>query len=117
MSAPVRDQKTYIEELHGLLNETVKWVDAYSVLEQHKEEDIYYHSDHHWTSLGAYYAFHAYADVAGIEVKEEDWKCLLVSDTFHGTLTGKSGYTGRSSDELYVYVPTGYVFAIHCSIY
>ncbi len=105
-SAPVRDQKAHIEELRGLLNETVKWVDAYSALEQHKEEDIYYRSDHHWTSLGAYYAFYAYADIAGIEVKEEDWKRLLVSDTFHGTLTGKSGYTSRSSDELYVYVPT-----------
>ena len=31
------------------------WADLYSSLWEHKDEDIFYRTDHHWTSLGAYY--------------------------------------------------------------
>jgi len=41
-------------------------VDAYSYLSSHKNEYIFFRTDHHWTALGAYYAYLAFCDAAGI---------------------------------------------------
>ena len=40
-------------------------VDAYSYLSAHRNEYIYFRTDHHWTALGAYYAYLAFCDAAG----------------------------------------------------
>ncbi len=45
----------------------VKHVPIYGVLEAHKDEEIYYRTDHHWTGLGAYYAAETFAQVAGVD--------------------------------------------------
>ncbi|SDW10447.1 DHHW family protein [Paenibacillus sp. CF384] len=39
------------------LNKGITPVDAYAALKQHRSEYIYFRTDHHWTSLGAYYAY------------------------------------------------------------
>ncbi len=40
-------------------------MDAYSAIEAHKDEYIYFRTDHHWTDLGAYYAYTAFCDAIG----------------------------------------------------
>lgn len=40
----------------GLLSDQVTNIDIYGVLDDHKDEPIYFRTDHHWTQLGAYYA-------------------------------------------------------------
>ena len=47
------------------LKSTAIAVDAYSKLEAHKDEYLYFRSDHHWTALGAYYAYTAFCESAG----------------------------------------------------
>lgn len=58
-NAPQYDQRKFIEEVYGKLTENVITLDAYSSLFGNREEYIYYRNDHHWTSLGAYYAYAA----------------------------------------------------------
>ncbi len=41
-------------------------VDAYSALKDHTAENIYFRTDHHWSSLGAYYAAEKFAETAGV---------------------------------------------------
>ena len=41
-------------------------IDAYSVLEAHSDEYIYFRTDHHWQQLGAYYAAEEFAKAAGV---------------------------------------------------
>ncbi len=43
----------------------VMTVDAYSALEPHADEYIFFRTDHHWTALGAHYASRAFLDLAG----------------------------------------------------
>ncbi len=62
----------------------VTYVDAYSVLKDHKDEDIYARTDHHWNPLGAYYAAQQFADAAGVDFPTID-KYTPVS---------RSGYVG-----------------------
>lgn len=45
----------------------VRVVKAYDRLMKHKDENIYFRSDVHWTALGAYYAYTAFCESAGIQ--------------------------------------------------
>jgi len=76
-------EKKEIEYANSFL-ENVTPVDAYSVLEQHKDEAIYARTDHHWLPLGAYYAAEEFAKTAGVPFTD-------ISDMKSET---KEGYVG-----------------------
>jgi hypothetical protein len=50
-------QKDAFAYLNERLDPTIGQVDAYGALNDHKDEYIYFRTDHHWTALGAYYAY------------------------------------------------------------
>ncbi|MDZ5252193.1 DHHW family protein [Clostridium sp. LIBA-8841] len=104
-NAPVEDQKAYIEELKSSLNSNIKFIDIYNTLESHKDEYIYYRTDHHWTTLGAYYAFLDAAKEMGLTPKENYYDIETVTDEFYGTLYSKSGFKGIEPDSIDVYIP------------
>ena len=58
-------QKDMFQLCKDNLGSNVTYVDAYSVLERHTSEYIYFRTDHHWTHLGAYYAYTALCESAG----------------------------------------------------
>lgn len=58
-------EKREIEFIYSKLTDGVIPVDAYSVLEAHKDEYIYFRTDHHWSDLGAYYAYTAFCNAIG----------------------------------------------------
>ena len=47
------------------LDSSITYVDAYNVLKAHQDEYLYFRTDHHWTHLGAYYAYTALGDAVG----------------------------------------------------
>ncbi len=52
-------QKDMIDYAYSVMSDAVIKVDAYGMLAEHTEEEIYFRTDHHWTQLGAYYAYTA----------------------------------------------------------
>lgn len=104
-NAPVRDQEADLEKVRGAVGDKLNFVDVTEVLREHAGEEIYYKTDHHWTSLGAKYVFEEMADDLGI-TPVSDYKEYTVSDTFSGTLASKSGYHGQK-DTIQVYDPQG----------
>lgn len=56
-----------IKAAYDKLDGRVKKVNAYASLRDHTDEALYFKTDHHWTALGAYYAYEAFADAAGFE--------------------------------------------------
>lgn len=62
-------QKPFIDEIYSNLDSGISAVDAYSEIQRHynKGEYLYFRSDHHWTALGAYYAYKKFALSAGFE--------------------------------------------------
>lgn len=101
--APVRDQSRDIEKVKSQLDNTINFLDVTAVLKKHADKEIYYKTDHHWTSLGAYYAFQEAADKMGIDAIT-DYDIYTVTNNFQGTLASKSGYHG-SKDSIQVYYP------------
>lgn len=59
----------HIDYINSFLDGVIP-IDAYSVFEQHTNEDIFMRSDHHWSSLGAYYAAQEFARVAQVDFAE-----------------------------------------------
>ncbi len=64
------DQEAMINALYEDLNETIHAVDAYTELHMHADEYLFFRTDHHWTALGAYYAYVAFCESAGFEAVE-----------------------------------------------
>ena len=60
-----RDQKAMFDLVRDQLDSNVKFIDAYTTLAQHMDEYLYFRTDHHWTHLGAYYAYTALCDAVG----------------------------------------------------
>ena len=101
-NAPVYDQLSVIEGIS--LCDRVTILDGISPLEAHAAEEIYYHTDHHWTSLGAYTVFCANAEGLGIDPGNVTYGCYTVTDSFEGTLSSKSG-SHTYLDSIQVYLP------------
>lgn len=106
MAAPAIDQQEYIDNYVKKLDSSISFVDTYTTLLEHKKEDIFYKSDHHWTSLGAFYSYQKLADVMDLSVKDsDDYDIELVSNSFEGALASKSGYRTKQKDKVKVYIP------------
>lgn len=51
---------------------------------------LYYHTDHHWTTHGAYVGYQAYCGTAGLSpIPEADFQKTCVTTDFHGTIFSK----------------------------
>lgn len=89
--APESDEKEYLETLSAALPQGT-WFDSGEVLNQHKEEEIFYRTDHHWTTLGAYYTYEAWAKSVGLSpLSIDDYQVETVSEDFYGTIEAKVG--------------------------
>lgn len=104
--ASVEDQNQMISMTQQSLGDSVTWVDAASALNKHKREKIYYLTDHHWTSLGAFYTFQEAAPALGIEEDVSDkFLSYTVSDSFNGVLASESGACLGTEEKIDIYVP------------
>ena len=60
------DQKKAIDYMYsGISKNGVKTVSIYNTLKARRNEYIYFRTDHHWTALGAYYAYCDFIKSAG----------------------------------------------------
>ena len=79
-------QKAMFELCKSNLGANVTFVDAYSVIEKHTNEYIYFRTDHHWTHLGAYYAYTALCESAGFTPVNRDDFATGQWENFVGSL-------------------------------
>ena len=72
--APVQDQNSWLDSLSASLTDAgVTFIDVRSTFKDHKMEDLYYHTDHHWTTQGAYYAYLKAAKDMGIDTSADTY--------------------------------------------
>jgi len=90
---PNVDQEPLIQEMYARIDaENLEKLDFGPVLEAHDDEYIYYRTDHHWTTLGAYYAYAEYAQSKGMAPVplEEMAQYANVQEDFYGTYYSKA---------------------------
>lgn len=102
----VADQELMIKNVQKNLGDSVQWVDIISAFEKNKDEKLYYETDHHWTSLGAYYAFQAGAEKLKVDTGTlADFVKYPITTEFNGALSSQSGYESGTKEQIDIYVP------------
>ena len=101
--APTADEKAIIDGLYNQVQ--THTIDLYAALGAHQDEDIYYRTDHHWTSLGAYYGYEALMGAMGLEAAPlDESQKVTVSEDFYGTLYSTSGVRWLPPDHIDRYI-------------
>ncbi len=86
-------------------NSSVRTIDVYSTLYSEREEYIYYRTDHHWTSKGAYSAYILAAETMGYTASTLDkFNVKYASHSFYGSLHSKILYSGIEADTIEFYI-------------
>ena len=118
------DQRKMITDVKSQLSPVLKWVDTLDILEVHADEPLYYHTDSHWTTSGAFLVFDTVksqlqlfdynaaeieAEDAGNE-KETQTKIISgsmkgISNTFNGNLSKISGFNMIYKEAIYAWLP------------
>ena len=84
------DTSILMDEISDNLQEPEELLDLTDTMRAHGQEEIYYRTDHHWTTLGAYYAYEQWAVQQGIEPNPlEFYDRELIADEFYGTTYNK----------------------------
>lgn len=97
------DQAAYIRDFYNRL-ENVNTVDAYTALSANQQNELYYRTDHHWTSYGAYVGYTALAKPLGFKAATEDmFNVEHVSHDFLGTLYSKALTGEQFADQIDLY--------------
>ncbi len=98
------DQQAFLQQIGERFPKSVNFA---SVLQQHSQEDIFYRTDHHWTSLGAYYGYTAVLQALGLQdevLAKESFSPEIVSQSFNGTLYSSSGIHWLPPDSIEFWV-------------
>lgn len=97
--APTADEAYWLDYIAE--HTDLEYIDTRSVLLEHKDEQVFYRTDHHWTTLGAYYGYTAAMNAMGIEPKpQDDFEKTVLSDSFYGTTYSSSGVRDIEPDTI-----------------
>ncbi|MFC5404480.1 DHHW family protein [Cohnella soli] len=92
------------DRLQGIGNLT--YMDGFEFLRPHATENLYYRTDHHWKTLGAYYAYEAYARQMGWKpLSITDFDVTTVSESFLGSFHTRGQFSMLKPDEIQAFVP------------
>lgn len=81
-------------------------IDVSEALMAHTEDEqpLYYHTDHHWTTYGAYIAYQEYCDEMGWEaVPLDEWDAETVTENFCGTTYSRVNDYSYQGDRITIY--------------
>lgn len=99
------DQRAYIEDIYKQLPDGAHRMDLFPVMEAGKDGYLYYRTDHHWTTEGAYDAYKAFVESKGLRaVSEETLEPLeRLVDDFYGTYYNKCKLFSAKPDTISFY--------------
>lgn len=105
----VDDQRETIEYVNGQLTDDVRALNIYDTMKAHDGEYIYFRTDHHWTALGAYYAYTDFCEAKGVTPHELSQFTKREYPGFLGSFYSRamSSAMERNPDTVEAYVPMG----------
>lgn len=102
-----RDAFNYID---SMLDPSIVQVSVIDQLISHNAEYVYYNTDHHWTALGAYYAYREFCAAKGITPHALSDFTEVAYGGFLGTFysySNQSDALANNPDTVYAYIPAG----------
>lgn len=101
-NAPYYDAGAMYKEEEVILKETQD-IEVYDQIKQYaKQNQVYFKTDHHWTSLGAYAAYASYCEQTGQSKHSYGYfSAKKISDSFYGSMYSKALAPGLKPDDFY----------------
>lgn len=104
--APFYPQDKVNDYIGNHLDKNITYLNGFDFLRPHAAEPVYYRTDHHWTTYGAYLAYVAYAKEQGWQpLTQDDFVVQQVSDSFLGSYHTRSQFQGLVPDTIEAYIP------------
>ena len=104
--ASTEDELKYINIMKEKLDESVSFIPIYKTLNSKKHEYIYYKTDHHWTTNGAYYAYKTLGKYMGFTPLKKDYFNIKdLSNNFLGSLYSRGGFRNINADTIQAFIP------------
>lgn len=104
MNAPVRNQEKDIDYVKKAVDTSLTYVDLTKTLSAHKEEPLYYKTDHHWTSLAAKYAFDALSSPLKSLPLPKSMRYILSHTIFQEHLLPKADMTKAGTPLIFMFL-------------
>ena len=101
--APLLDENALLDEMFTRLSASVNVLDVRPALTAHTDEQLYYRTDHHWTTTGAFYAAEALCQELGKPVFDRAAHTAVEVPSFYGTSWAKSRQPGAEPDTITYY--------------
>lgn len=100
------DQDSSIDQAYQTLTgKGLTTIDLRDTFRKNTNQQLFYKTDHHWTTSAAYLAFQQFAEVAGLDTSAVTYEKMPVTDQFQGTLSAKSGCRIGVKEEIDVFIP------------
>ena len=100
----VSNQEEIINQIYGKTENTNNINVIESLKKENKKKQLYFKTDHHINSDGAYVIYREYCKATNIAIKEIDnFNRVTVSNDFLGTFDSKAQLLNQQPDELFVY--------------
>ena len=101
----VSDGEQAINYMYAKMDASVKKVPIFKTMQAHADEYLYFRTDHHWTALGAYYAYSVFCAVRGISATPLSGYTVTTYDGFLGTHYSATGSSKLKADTITAYIP------------
>ncbi|NLK21227.1 MAG: hypothetical protein GX308_03920 [Epulopiscium sp.] len=99
-------QEKILEYIEGRTKDSLKFVDVYDSLLENKKDYIFYKTDHHWTTEGAYYGYRSFMETEGLTpIPLEDFNKEAVSSNFFGSYYSKARQSRKTGDTIEIFTP------------
>ncbi|OUN40237.1 hypothetical protein B5G28_02430 [Faecalibacterium sp. An77] len=104
VGAPLLDETVYLKQIQTAVEEAGgTFVSVAQTLSDHRDEYIYYRTDHHWTTQGAYYAYSHLCSLLGLTPFDLSAHQAVEVPDFYGTFYSRARTWNAQPDTLTYY--------------
>ncbi|MDY2627028.1 MAG: DHHW family protein [Lachnospiraceae bacterium] len=104
--AQTGDQESFLDQLKEDVGKIgVTFVDVRDTFREAEDIQLYYKTDHHWTTDAAYLAWQRFARETDLKEPDVSYQRVMVTDSFSGTMSASSGFRMWEKEGIYVYLP------------
>ena len=83
--APMADENALLDDIFAQVGENAAVIDLREPFTAHKDEYLYFKTDHHWTTNGAYRAYEQFCALKGLTPFDRDAHEAVTVEDFQGT--------------------------------
>ena len=103
------DETQALQYYASKFSDQVRFAYLPDIYKKHKDDYLFFNTDHHWTADGAYYAYKMFCKEKGIEAHPQDYFEQKTYEPFLGSfyLNLKDESLAENPDKVKVYIPKG----------